>query len=104
VQKETGHEKDSTCQKKQKKQPNMKRAASPAKGTARKTRVGKTKLTHLTIGMDLGDKTSRYCVLDEQGEVLFERSTATTKKGMAQAFGALGRCRLAIEVGTHSRG
>ena len=24
----------------------------------------------ITIGMDLGDKTSRYCVLDENGEVL----------------------------------
>ena len=23
----------------------------------------------MTIGMDLGDKTSRYCVLNEQGEV-----------------------------------
>lgn len=96
--------KDSTGQKKQQqqKQPNQKRATRPVKGAARKTRVGKNKPTHLTIGMDLGDKTSRYCVLDEQGEVLFERSTATTKKGMAQAFGALGRCRLAIEVGTHS--
>ena len=25
-----------------------------------------------TIGIDLGDKTSRYCVLNEQGEVLAE--------------------------------
>ena len=24
----------------------------------------------MTIGMDLGDKTSRYCMLDESGEVL----------------------------------
>jgi transposase len=27
---------------------------------------------------------------------------ATTKKGMAQTFGALGHCRIALEVGTHS--
>jgi transposase len=56
----------------------------------------------ITIGMDLGDKTSRYCAIDENGEVLFERSVSTTKKGMAQVFGALGRCRVALEVGTHS--
>jgi transposase len=56
----------------------------------------------ITIGMDLGDKTSRYCVLNESGEVILERSVATTKKGMLQAFGAIKRCRIAIEVGTHS--
>ena len=89
--------KDSTGQKKQNKPAT--RQATRATG---KTRVGKNKLTHLTIGMDLGDKTSRYCVIDEQGEVLFERSTATTKKGMTQVFGALGRSRVAMEVGTHS--
>jgi transposase len=52
--------------------------------------------------MDLGDKSSRYCAIDENGAVLFERSVCTTKKGMAQVFGALGRCRIALEVGTHS--
>jgi transposase len=56
----------------------------------------------ITIGMDLGDKTSRYCALGQDGEVLFERATATTKKGMGQVFGALSRCRIALEVGTHS--
>jgi transposase len=52
--------------------------------------------------MDLGDKTSRYCVLNEGGEITLERSLPTTKKGMLQAFGAMPRCRIAIEVGTHS--
>src|SRR6266567_1188003 len=61
------------------------------------------KPTGLTIGMDLGDKTSRCCAIDRDGEVLFERSVPTTTKGMAQLFGALGRCRIALEVGTHSR-
>jgi transposase len=56
----------------------------------------------LTIGLDLGDKTSRYCALDEDGEVLFERSVATAKNGLTQVFGALARCRVALEVGTHS--
>jgi transposase len=56
----------------------------------------------LTIGMDLGDKTSRYCVLDENGIVQAEGSVATTKKALAEKFGCLQRCRVAIEVGTHS--
>jgi transposase len=56
----------------------------------------------LTVGIDLGDRSSRYCILDEQGEVLAEGSVATTKRGFAQVFGSKPRSRLALEVGTHS--
>lgn len=56
----------------------------------------------MTIGMDLGDKTSRCCALGESGEVLFEKGMATSKKGLAEVFGGLARCRIALEVGTHS--
>jgi transposase len=52
--------------------------------------------------MDLGDKTSRYCQLDEDGQVLQEGSISSTRKAMTQTFAKLGRCRVAIEVGTHS--
>jgi transposase len=52
--------------------------------------------------MDLGDKSSRYCVLDKRGEIVQEGSVGTTKKALAQKFGALRRCRMAMEVGTHS--
>jgi transposase len=64
----------------------------------------KTKDTQerVTIGMDLGDKTSRYCMLSNEGEILREEQVATTKAGMVKAFGSLGRARIAIEVGTHS--
>ena len=61
----------------------------------------------ITIGMDLGDKTSRYCVLGGTGEagVVGEGSVATyLKKGMLQQFEEMRRCRIAIEVGTHCRG
>ena len=51
-------------------------------------RGSKARQQAMTIGMDLGDKTSRYCVLDEQGEVVEEQSVATTKKGMLRVFGA----------------
>src|SRR6266849_1512896 len=56
----------------------------------------------LTIGIDLGDKVSRYCVLDDESNVRFERSAATSKKGLAQAFGSVAASRIALEVGTHS--
>ena len=56
----------------------------------------------VTIGMDLGDKTSRYCMLNSEGEILREGQVTTTKAGMVEAFGCLGRARIAIEVGTHS--
>jgi len=56
----------------------------------------------VTIGMDLGDKTSRYCLLSDEGEILREGQVATTKAGMTGTFGRMGRARIAIEVGTHS--
>ena len=59
-------------------------------------------LSKLTIGMDLGDRSSRYCVLDAAGDVVVERSVATTRKGMEQAFGAMARSRIALEAGLHS--
>ena len=65
-------------------------------------RASKASRGPITIGMDLGDKTSRYCALDQQGEVVGEGSVATTKKAMALKFGGAGRCRIAMEVGTHS--
>jgi hypothetical protein len=36
----------------------------------------------ITIGMDLGDKSSHYYVTDSEGEMVREGTVATTKKGM----------------------
>jgi hypothetical protein len=38
----------------------------------------KTFKGQLTVGLDLGDRSSSDCVLDEAGEVVFERKLATT--------------------------
>src|ERR1700692_3479834 len=56
----------------------------------------------LTIGLDLGDRSSWYCVLDEAGEVLLEQRVSTTPKAMRELFGAMPRCRVALETGMHS--
>lgn len=77
---------------------NSKISQSSKRSTSRKLRSSDRE----TIGMDLGDKTSRYCVLNGAGEVVREGPCPTTRKGLAQVFGSRARCRVAIEVGTHS--
>jgi transposase len=56
----------------------------------------------LTIGLDLGDRSSCYCVLDENGEILLEQKLTTTPEAMKQAFEKMVRSRMAMETGTHS--
>src|SRR5499425_3804724 len=56
----------------------------------------------LTIGVDLGDRSSAYCVLNEAGEIVLEHKLATTPEAMKQVFGSMPRCRIAVETGTHS--
>ena len=56
----------------------------------------------LTIGLDLGDRSSWYCRLDEVGEVLLEQKLSTTPKAMKEVFGGMPRSRVALETGTHS--
>jgi transposase len=56
----------------------------------------------LTIGLDLGDRSSWYCLLDEVGEVLLEQKLSTTPKAMKEVFGAMPHSRIAVETGMHS--
>jgi len=62
------------------------------------------RMQSLTIGMDLGDKTSRYCVIDANGTIASEGGVATTRRGISEKFAGLQRCRIAIEVGPHLLG
>jgi len=56
----------------------------------------------LTVGLDLGDRNSWYCVLDEPGQIRLERSVRTNAKALREVFGEMPRCRIALEIGTHS--
>ena len=56
----------------------------------------------LTIGLDLGDRFSSYCILDEVGKILREQKVPTTPEEMKQTFGRMVRSRIAMETGTHS--
>jgi transposase len=49
----------------------------------------------LTIGLDLGNRSSWYCVLDEAGEVVGEQKLGTTPKAMREVFAAMPRSRVA---------
>ena len=56
----------------------------------------------LTIGLDLGDRWSFYCVLDEAGEIILQQKLPTTPEGMRRTFEKLPRSRMVLETGTHS--
>ena len=56
----------------------------------------------LTIGLDLGDRNSWYCVVDEAGQIKLEQQVRTTAKALHEIFGAMPCSRIAVEIGTHS--
>ncbi|MGB8917680.1 MAG: IS110 family transposase [Candidatus Sulfotelmatobacter sp.] len=56
----------------------------------------------LTIGLDLGDRNSWYCVVDEEGQIRQEQRVRTNAKALREVFGAMARSRIAVEIGTHS--
>jgi transposase len=56
----------------------------------------------LTIGVDLGDRYSQVCVLDEWGEVTERARLVTSSAAFGRRFGSCEPARVAIEVGTHS--
>src|SRR5215467_12438804 len=56
----------------------------------------------LTVGLDLGDRNSWYCVVDEAGQIQREQRVGTNGKALREVFGAMPRSRIALEIGTHS--
>lgn len=55
-----------------------------------------------TVGLDLGDRSSYFCALDERGDVRSEGRVATTPAALHKHFGQLAAARVALEAGTHS--
>jgi transposase len=55
------------------------------------------------IGLDLGDKHSYVAILDQDGELIEESRLPTTRASFQRKFSTLQPCRVAMEVGTHSR-
>src|SRR5690348_6801709 len=55
-----------------------------------------------TIGLDLGDRWSRYCILDSAGAIANEDRVRTTPEALEKCFGNIPATRIVIEAGTHS--
>jgi transposase len=61
-----------------------------------------TERSKLTVGLDMGDRFTQVCVLDEDGEMQEEGRVATTPRAFKQRFAAMPAARLVLEAGTHS--
>jgi hypothetical protein len=72
----------------------MKKVSSVATKQSRKISEQK-----LTVGLDLRDRWSWYCVLDESGVVVLEQRLSTTRKTIGEVFGGMPRSRIALETG-----
>jgi transposase len=56
----------------------------------------------MTIGLDVGERSSYFKVFDEVGELVEEGRIATTSKALQKKFGSMSPARIALEVGTQS--
>src|SRR5690349_1372257 len=62
----------------------------------------KSSQRELIVGLDLGDRNSWYCVLDEAGHIQLEQRVRTTVKALGEVFSGMPSSRVALETGTHS--
>src|ERR1700688_2119085 len=58
----------------------------------------------LTIDLDLEERWSFYCVLDEAGKIILEQKVSTTPEAMKPTFSRIPQSRIALETGTLALG
>jgi transposase len=77
---------------------------SPRRNTAmKKTRLQQPLSDNRqTVGIDLGDKFSHYCVLNKDGQAIEEGRLRTTRQGFSAHFENVPRMKIAVETGGHS--
>lgn len=61
-----------------------------------------TSVAMRTVGLDLGDTYSHFCVLDDDGEIVEQGRLRTTGTALQERFAQGPPLRVALEVGTHS--
>lgn len=83
-----------------KRRPALKK--SNTKQRRKQTGVAETPRSIQIVGVDVSDKISHYCVLSSDGEIALEGTLRTTPAGFSAQFPPTIRCRIVIEVGTHS--
>jgi transposase len=70
--------------------------------TMTRCRNGNVSNGQLTIGLDVGDRSSFYCVLNGAGEMMLEERVTTSPEAMKKRFEKMPQSRIALETGTHS--
>lgn len=55
-----------------------------------------------TIGLDLGDRSSRWCALGADGEVIGRGEVESERQELERFFGRIPKSLVALEVGSHS--
>lgn len=84
----------------------MKHSTSAAAAEVRTTAKSRKQHTHwrqaVTIGIDVGNRFSHYCALDETGTVIAAGRTSTTAGALEFEFANVPRKTIAIEAGMHS--
>ena len=60
-------------------------------------------IPELTMGLDLGDKFSYYCIIDKSGQNVEEGRVKTQRRAMERFFKSQPKMRVVLETGTHSR-
>jgi transposase len=69
----------------------------------RPTMDGSKDRPQMTAGLDLGDKYSYLCLIDQQGgEIMEEGRLPTTPEALRRRFASEQPMRIAVETGTHS--
>ena len=79
-----------------------KKVAATSAGEKHQSGELRPNLDRLTVGVDLGEQWSHYCILGLEGETLAEGQLRTTQQHIAEFFQALNAARVVFEVGTHS--
>jgi transposase len=69
--------------------------------TKMKTKISTT-APGLTVGIDLGDQWSQFCLLDAAGQIQQEGRVRSIRSAFQARFGTLAPARIALETGTHS--
>lgn len=55
-----------------------------------------------SVGLDLGDRTSRYAIVDEDGKLIAQGECRNTPAGLAKVFAEMPPSRIALETGGQS--
>ncbi len=66
------------------------------------TRFWSPTIPKVTIGLDLGDRRTELCQLNELGAVVEQSSLPTSRAGIEKRFRDLEPARIVLEAGTHS--